>query len=419
MDKIALIASLDTKLKETLFAKEEIERCGCQGVIIDISTKTLVAAPAAMTPPDILQRYGMTWEEFDPLDKPQSIETMSKALIMVMPQLYEEGAFDAVISIGGGQNARMAAAAMKALPFGIPKIVASSLACGKRTMEQYVGDRDIMVVHTVADVSGINSTTRRVIRNVCHAAVGMLKYDESFLRQKQGKKAEKTQTDQRKKIAATMLGITSKGVEGVLALLPDEEFEKTCFHANGVGGRCMESLIRAGAFDVVLDMTLHEITCEVLGGYCTGANGRLNAAIENGIPLVVLPGALDMLDFYQDEDGNGLPADISNRKKVFHNSSIAHTKIYAAEAIRLAAVVADRLNRATAPVCFVLPAEGFCEAAAKGGPMYDPEVDQAFIREIKKLLKPEIKVIQVAGNINGAACQKAAAEALGEVLKKM
>lgn len=399
-NKIALIASLDTKLSETLYARDEIESAGAQGIIIDISTKTLIDGYADIGPAEILRRYGMTWEEFDPLDKSQSIETMSKALTRVTPDLYKEGVFDAIISIGGGQNARMAASAMKALPFGVPKIVASSLACGKRTMEQYVGDKDIMVVHTVADISGLNYATKTVIQNVCHAALGML-----GSRKPAGH-------DSRKKIAATMLGITSKGVEGALRLLPDDVYEKTCFHANGVGGRCMENLVSEGAFDLVADMTLHEITCEVLGGYCTGANNRLMTAIRKGIPMVVVPGAMDMLDFFIDEDGRGLPDDIEQRKKVYHNSSIAHTKIYREEAEKLARVLAERLNMSTAPVTLILPDGGFCEASAKGGPMYDPEVDAAFISTVKSLLDNRIEVIDVEGNINSANCQAAVAKAI-------
>ena len=402
--KIALLASLDTKYQETMYAKSVLEAAGCQAVLIDMSTKTLEDRGADIRPDELLAIYGMSWEDFDPLDKADSIETMSKALAAAIPQLYREGRFDGVISIGGGQNARMAAAAMKPLPFGAPKIVASSLACGKRTMEQYVGDNDIMVVHTVADISMLNYTTKTVIQNVCHAAAGMV----------QNTVVETA--DVRKKLAATMLGITSKGVEGVLRQLPDDLFEKTCFHANGVGGRCMESLVRAGKFDLVLDMTLHELTCEHLGGYCTGANGRLMAAIEKKVPMVVVPGALDMLDFFIDEDGEGLPADIDRRKKVYHNSSICHTKIYPEEAVVLARALAERLNLAQAPVTLVLPDGGFCEAAAKDGPMYDPEADRAFLDTIQPLLKPEIKVVNVSGNINDPVCQKAVADAVMELV---
>lgn len=401
---VALLASLDTKYQETLYAKSILENNGCQTLLIDMSTKTLEDRGADIRPDQILAVNGISWEEFDPLGKADSIETMSKALAVAIPQFYQEGRFDGIISIGGGQNARMAASAMKPLPFGVPKIVASSLACGKRTMEQYVGDNDVMVVHTVADISMLNYTTCTVIQNVCNAVSGMLQ------------NAVVHQPDNRKKLAATMLGITSKGVEGVLRRLPDDVFEKTCFHANGVGGRCMETLVRAGHFDVVLDMTLHELTCENLGGYCTGANGRLLAAIERGIPMVVVPGALDMLDFFIDEDGNGLPPDIDKRKKVYHNSSICHTKIYPHEAVRLAHALADRLNLATAPVTLVLPDGGFCESAAKGGPMYDPEVDRIFLETIRPLIKPEIRVVEVSGNINEPSCQKAIADALMEMV---
>lgn len=404
--KIALLASLDTKYQETMYARGIIEQNGQVAVVIDMSTKDASDRGADINPKDILKEYGMSWEEFDPLGKADSIETMCKALGVAMPKFYEEGRFDAVASIGGGQNARMAAAAMKPLPFGVPKVIASSLACGKRTMEQYVGNNDIMVVHTVADISGLNYTTKTIIRNVCNAVSGMVEH------------AEKVEADSRVKVAATMLGITSKGVEGALRLLEDDKFEKTCFHANGVGGRCMESLIRAGKFDYVVDMTLHEITGEVLGGYCTGANNRLMAAVETGTPMVVVPGALDMLDFFIDEDGRGLPDDIERRKKVYHNSSICHTKIYKDEAVKLAKVLAERLNKATAPVTLILPDGGCCEAAAEGGPMNDPEVDKAFIDTIKPLLKGNVKVVDVHGNINSNACQEAVADALKELVKK-
>ena len=129
---------------------------------------------------EILKRYGIEWEDFDPLGKAASIDVMSKAAAFVLPQLYAEGKFDVVISIGGGQNAKMAAMAMKTLPFAVPKIVASSLACGSRTMEQYVGDKDIFVMHTVADISGLNSITKTVIQSVCSAAMGLAEYAKTF-----------------------------------------------------------------------------------------------------------------------------------------------------------------------------------------------------------------------------------------------
>lgn len=405
--KIAILASLDTKLEETMYAKTEVEAGGCEAVLIDVSTKTLLDVGAQVRPCDILKEYGMTWEEFDPLDKPTSIETMSKAVIEVIPKMHQRGLFDGIISVGGGQNARMAANAMKALPFGVPKVVASCLVCGKRTLEQYIGIKDIFVMHTVADVLGLNDVTKSVIHNVCCAAIGMVN----------GLDRVPEKATNKIRLGATALGITSKGVDGALKLLPNDRFEKTVFHANGVGGRCLEELVEADMFDVVLDMTLHEIACEKLGGYCTGANNRLMKAIEKEIPLVVVPGALDMVDYFVDNNGAGKPVDEPIRKKVYHNANVLHTKINCEEALIVAKTLVDRLNQSKAPTTLILPLKGFCEASAPNGGMFDKEVDDLFISEVKKTLKDSVKLIEVDDNINGKEFQEVVAKEILEITK--
>jgi len=282
---------------------------------------------------------------------------------------------------------------MKTLPFAVPKIVASSLACGSRTMEQYVGDKDIFVMHTVADISGLNSITKTVIQSVCSAAMGLAEYAKTFPSE-EGKKV----------LGATELGVTSKGTENALHMIEESGlFENVVFHANGVGGRCMENLMREGRIDVALDMTLHEITCETIGGYCVGANDRLMTAVEHKIPMVVVPGALDMVDYFINEQGEGLPDDIDQRKKVYHNSSICHCKIYKEEAEKIVDVVCSRLNQAVSPVTLVIPAKGCCEAAAPGGPMYDPEVDEVMVDAFKKKIGNNVKLVIVDANINEKA----------------
>lgn len=391
MKTIAVIASLDTKLEETEYTTQILQNMGFGTYVIDISTKTLIEKKSAdITPNEILEMYGISWKQFDEYDKGKSIDTMCKAIEQVVPQLYQKQLFDGVISIGGGQNARMAAYALKALPFGVPKVLASSLACGKRTMEQYVGCKDIFVMHTVADISGLNTITKTVIQNVCAAIGGLVTHTKTF---------EKAMTT--KVIGTTMLGITSKGIERVKKDLEKEGYEVVVFHANGVGGRCMENLIQTDKLDVILDATLHEITCEILGGYCAGANNRLKIGVESKKPMIVVPGALDMVDFFVDEQGMGLPEDIDERKKVFHNSSICHCKIYPKEAQRLAETVAERLNQAKVPITIVIPTQGCCEAAAPGGAMYDPETDRVLVETFKdKIISPLVKVVIVEANIN-------------------
>lgn len=397
---IALIASLDTKMEETMYAADLIRQHEFGAYVIDISTKTLVEKGADITPVEILERFGMSWEDFDPLGKAASIDIMGKAIAQVVPELYEEGKFDAIISIGGGQNAKMAASAMKELPFGVPKIVASSLACGKRTMEQYVGDKDIMVMHTVADISGLNAITKTVIQSVCAAAMGMAAYGKVY----------KTEPD-KKVLGTTMLGITTKGTERAIDIIEkNSSIEGVVFHANGVGGRCMENLIREKRIDLVLDMNLHEIDGEILHCYCSGADNRLMTAIENEIPMVVVPGALDMVDYFIDEQGKGLPDNIDQRKKVYHNSSVCHCKIFKEEAVQLAAVVSERLNQAKSPVTLIIPTKGCCEAAAPGGPMYDPEVDEVLLNTFKRNINSNVKLVIVEANINDESFSETVAQ---------
>ncbi len=397
---IALIESLDTKKEEAFFARSVIESNGFETFLIDNSTKELHVPGADITPTHILEYSGISRETFEKYNKPDRIDAMRGALTRILPRLYEEGKFDAVLTVGGGQNANLAAPAMKLLPFGVPKIVASSLACGIRTMEQYVGEKDIFVLPTVADIAGLNPVTKTVIRSACSAAMGMVQYGHCYKTQ-QGKKV----------IAATMLGVTTKGTEQALEIIRrGGNYETVAFHANGVGGRCMEALIEEGRIDAVLDMNLHEISCEVLGGYCSGARNRLNKAVEKRIPMVVVPGALDMVDFFIDEQGAFLPADIGRRQKVKHNSTIYHCKVYPEEGERLARLVCERLNRADYPVTLIVPTRGCCETSAPGGPLYNPQVDEVMVQAFRKHAGGQVKLLTVDANICDQSFSRIVAE---------
>jgi uncharacterized protein (UPF0261 family) len=404
---IALIESLDTKKEEAFYAKSFIEENGFGVFLIDNSTKGLESEGADISPLQILSEAGVGREQFEALSKAERIETMWKALIPALTRFYGEGRFAAVLSIGGGQNATMAAPAMKGLPFGVPKIIASSLACGVRTMEQFVGEKDIFVIPTVADIAGLNAVTKTLIGNVCSAAMGLARYGKVH------------QTEPGKQvIAATMLGVTTKGTEHALRLISEKgNFEPMVFHANGVGGRCMESLIGEARIDAVLDMTLHEIVCEIYGGYCSGAKDRLLLAIEKGLPMAVVPGGLDMIDFFIDEKGNSLPPEIDRRKRVYHNSSICHCKLYPEEASFAAKLVCERLNRSRRPVALVVPERGCCETSAPGGALYDPETDRAMVAAFRRYAGEQVRLTVVDANISDDCFAEAAAMEFLKILE--
>jgi uncharacterized protein (UPF0261 family) len=399
---IGLIASLDTKSAEILFAKELIEKRGMKTFVIDISAKNPRKDLAELASPEILKACGIQWEDFDTKDRAARIELLSESLAAVIPDYYRKGCFDGILSIGGGQNARMAAGAMRNLPYGVPKLIVSPLISGKRELEQYVFDKDVLVMHSVADFSGLNSMTRMIIVNVVNAAAGMTESFTPFRK-----------TPDKKVVGISLMGITSRGAVSAMEVLEAKGLETMGFHANGTGGRCFENLILSGVIDAALDMNLHELTCEQFGGYCTGANNRLVTAGEKGIPLVFVPGGVDVIDYYVAEH---IPPRFDERQKIYHNAHVCHTKIFPEEAERLGKVVAERLNASKGPGAVVLPQKGFCEAGAPGGKLHNPETDGIFTDSLTRNLDSRIAVKTVDANINDPVCARICADTLVDLL---
>ncbi|MBO5503352.1 MAG: Tm-1-like ATP-binding domain-containing protein [Lachnospiraceae bacterium] len=405
---IAVIMPLDTKLQEAMFAADMIRESGCEPLLIDNSTKNLEVGLGSVTPEEILRAGGTERDRFEEMDKPHRIIAMTEALAVLLPQLCLDGRIDGALSVGGGQTGNMAGPAMKALPFGFPKVLASSLACGVRMMEQYVGEKDIFVVPTVADIAGLNPVTMTLIRNVCSAAAGMVRHGRVY-RSDAGHRI----------IGATMLGETSRGTQRALELIREKtDLPSVVFHANGVGGRSMESLIEAGQIQAVLDMTLHEIVCEVYGGYCSGAKNRLLKALEYNLPTLVVPGGLDMNDYFIDEAGSQFPPDIDKRKKVHHNPTIYHAKVWPEEGAALAKLVCERLGTAKTPVTLVVPTRGLCETSSPGGPIWDPETDEAMVRSFKENVRPGTKLVTVDAAINDPLTAQVVADEFEELIGK-
>ncbi len=402
---IAVVASLDTKGTEVEFARKLITNLGHKVLLVDTGVRCAPTIKPDISSQEVIEAAGLSWDQLMVSEKGKRIEIMTRAITAKLKALYDEGRFDAVFSLGGAQNTTMATCAMKALPLGVPKLMLTTMASGKRSFGPLVGTRDVVVMHSVADISGTNFITENVIGNAVAAISGMAQLGSGPIR-KQKKNV----------IGATMLGITSDGVVRATRMLEERGHDVVTFHANGVGGMAMEELIDQGMINAVLDMTLHEITAELLGGYCSGAIGRLDAAAKAGIPQVLVPGAIDMIDFDVAQDGN-LPAEAGIReKKYLHNSSIFHAKVTVAEISQCARLIAERVNRSNGPVTVLLPLRGFCEAGAPGGKLCDPAVDRAFIDTLRKNLAKKIKVVEADHNINDPEFAQVAADALMEYL---
>jgi uncharacterized protein (UPF0261 family) len=253
----------------------------------------------------------------------------------------------------------------------------------------------------VADVAGINVLTRAILGNAAAAIVGMATHA-----------GQPPCVGDAMIIGLTQIGVTN-GVVQATRILEGAGYQVIGFHATGVGGRAMDELIAAGTIKAVMDLTLHEIVAVLFpDSYSAGASNRLEAACKAGIPQVIAPGGVDFTDF----GTRAMLPDIATRKYVLHNADFAHIKLHKEEMVRIGSIIVERLNRNNGPVTVLFPLGGCCLAAAQGGPLWDPEVDNALFEVLRTRLKPGIKVIEVDANINDLKFSEAAAGAMLELL---
>jgi uncharacterized protein (UPF0261 family) len=206
-----------------------------------------------------------------------------------------------------------------------------------------------------------------------------------------------------------MFGNTTRAVQHARKVLEAAGYEVLVFHATGAGGRQMEALIEAGLVDGVLDMTTTEWADELCGGVLSAGPHRLEAAGRRGMPQVVVPGCLDMCNFWAPET---IPAQYADRLFYHWNANVTLMRTTPAENARLGEIFAGKLNEAAGPVEVYIPQGGWSELDVPGKPFYLPEANEAFITALKAHLKPSVRVVEMPQDINDEAFAQAAARAL-------
>ncbi len=407
MKTIAVLLSIDTKEAEARFFKAYIESHGCKCLTIDMSTRGEYAFQADITREEVFWAGGTKLQDIAGQPKNVFVQAMMDGAKAIIPKLYAEGAFDGILSAGGLQNTLAATGAMQTLPIGVPKLMVSTVACGGRTFEPLVGIKDITLVPSIADITGINAVSEAVLSNAAAAMIGMVA------------QARPLSADGKMRVGTTLMGVTNDSAVQATAILERQGIETISFHSTGVGGRCLEYLIEQGIIKAVMDLSVHEITAgDVFGvGFSAGAKNRLQAGIKAGIPMVVAPGALDFVDMAFDEFQAGAIGDYKLRKYNLHNNKIAHIKVFAGEAKRAAALMVERLNGATAPVTVLLPLKGMRFDTQPGQSLYDPEVDETILSVLRRGLKKSIRQVEVDANLCDLAFSEVAAAEISKLIQ--
>jgi uncharacterized protein (UPF0261 family) len=395
MATIAVLGTLDTKGREHAFVAERIADRGHAALLIDVGTgepptvtphisRAEVAAAAGL---DLLAVVGRR-------DRGECVVAMAAAAPRLLERLVTAGRIQGVIALGGGGGTSIAAAAMRALPIGFPKLIVSTLASGNTA--PYVGTSDIAMFPAVVDVQGLNRISRTILARATGAICGMVEADVDGGVEKP-------------LVVASMFGNTTKCIEAAVPLLEAAGYEVLVFHATGTGGRALETLIASGLVAGVLDVTTTELADEVVGGVLSAGPERLDAAARHGVPAVVAPGCLDMVNFGERQT---IPDAFVGRTFYVHNPQVTLMRTTPEECTTLGRLVAKKLNASRGPVSMFLPRGGISVISAPGGPFHDPAADAALFTAIECGLRPDIPCTSLDCTINDPAFARACVEAL-------
>jgi uncharacterized protein (UPF0261 family) len=322
------------------------------------------------------------------------MDVMARGVAHVVRQLHDEGKIDGVLGMGGSAGTAIGTSAMRALPVGFPKVMVSTVAAGDTA--PYVGSKDVTMIPSVVDVAGVNSISARIYSNAVGAVVGMVE-------------TPAPDVAPRPLLAATMFGNTTPLVDRCREILEAEGYEVLVFHATGTGGRTMESLIEQGFISGVLEVSPTEWADELVGGVLTAGPTRLDAAARQGVPQVVVPGCLDMVNFWARDT---VPDKFGDRLFYEWNPNVTLMRTTPEENAELGRILAEKGNASEGPVAYLLPLQGVSMLDAPGKEFWWPEADRALFEAIKTHARSSSTVREMDNNVNDQAFADAVAAQL-------
>jgi len=383
---VAVLGTMDTKGAEYFFLKEQLEKNGVDVLMIDTGIVSQSRFPCQIAAEEVAGAGGGALEDIPGRDRSFAFTLMGNGSAAILRGLYLEGKIQGAISMGGGQGTLLAAMALGDLPSGFPKMIVSTVA--NLRLPPFEGVKDTIVMNPLVDVSGLNRILRQMLCNAAAAMAGMVLF--SGFGGSEAQAGGKT-------VAMTMFGVTTPCVSRARDILEEHGYEVIVFHANGMGGKRMEEMIREGAIGAVADITTGELAQEYLGGNCSAGPHRLEAAPQMGIAQVVVPGALDLANFMPP---SALPSKYKGRRCYMHNPNLKLLRADAQESREIALILAKKLNRSRGPVTVLLPKRGVSQYSCPGGPLEDREADQVLFETLKEMLRSDFHLIESESHIN-------------------
>jgi uncharacterized protein (UPF0261 family) len=398
--QLLIITTLDTKGREAAYVKNCVQKLGVHSILMDVGTLGKPLTQPDITRVQVVQASGYRLGNLiKGKNRSLAIKAVQEGGAILAIDLFEKGKLHGVFGMGGGTGTAIVTHIMRSLPFGLPKVVLSTVA--SRDIREYVGTKDIVMFHSVADILGLNEFIRLILGQAAHAICGMMEKGSVIKKEN------------------PMVAVTAYGINSVCAiqaepLLQERGYEMIAFHANGIGGMAMEEFIAQGLVAGVIDFTLHEIADEMFGGYCKGIGPkRLEMAGQFGIPLVVAPGGLDnavFSPFYP------MPDQLKGRKVHPHDIRFC-VRMGPEEMKQFARIVGGKLNRSKGPTYILIPKKGWSEADKIGMELFDPKTDQIFVEELREIINPTIPIEEMDIHISDPAFALRAVEVLDNMIR--
>jgi len=410
MKTVVLIGTLDTKGPEIAYVRDRLQALGLQTIVADSG---ILGEPLDIVPDvsreEVARLGGTTIDTLRQAgSRGKAVHGMLQGLRRLALDLFRDGKLDAIVTLGGAEGAVLGASAMMVLPIGIPKIIVTPIASGHRRFGPLVGTRDVMVVHSVVDILGLNPISTSIFDNVAAALAGMLQHGSA-------KAMNFGVTPDKRRVAITMLGNTTKPVMAIRDALARCKFESIIFHSNGVGGTAMEELAADGLFAGAIDFTTDELADELVGGFHKATPDRLRRLGQLGLPQIVVPGCIDFTVHGRPEE---VPERLRGRPIYTHNPEFTLVRTLAPEMAQLGRIFAERLNQATGPIQVMVPTQGLSIPNVPGGPFWDPDADAGFLAELRSQLRPDIPISTHDVHINSTEFALAVADRFVALLSR-
>ena len=382
---VLVISTLDTKGEETYYLRDKIESLGIKPLLMDISMRGEGPTRADIGPERVAAAGGSSIEEIRASKERSRVTNITiEGASRIAGEYFAEGKLDGVIGIGGSTGSLMATEAMRALPFGVPKLMISSTAALPGLATRYIGTGDISLFHSVIEISGLSDLLKNVVDRAAYALAGMVHGKITSFRAEQGKA-----------VAMTMLGPCEQCASSVRAALEEKGYQVIGFSAAGIGDRAMEEMLSQGLFQGVIDLAPGGVGEHLFGFMRDAGRDRMESAGRAGIPQIISTCSVNHITPAKSK----YKPEYHERRKYDLDRFRTWVRISPDELRDVAKAFKEKLNKAEGPVKVLIPQRGWSSVDYPGNATYDPEEDRAFVEELQDGLNPEIEVLEIDANM--------------------